>query len=182
MRHAQRARVDADSTPPAGQDSGLNIRPLFYRDLRAVVRIERETFGTPWSWREFAFELSRRSSICLAAVDSEGLAGYLVCSRQDHLRHVRNLAVHPARRRSGIGSALLHALLERAERPEDEYVLDVRASAHAPIALYERFGFRPAGRRPAFYGDNQEDAVIMWLSRPLTPGTRRDKARTVASR
>jgi ribosomal-protein-alanine N-acetyltransferase len=145
----------------------VRIRPLRYRDLPAVVRIERDVFATPWSWREFAFELSKPSSTCLAATDAAGLAGYLVCSPQDRLWHVKNVAVHPDRHRRGIGATLLRTLLDQAESPEDEYVLDVRKSATGPIALYERFGFQVAGRRPAFYRDNDEDAVIMWLSRLL---------------
>lgn len=147
--------------------AAVRIRSLRYRDLSTVVRIERDAFGTPWSWREFAFEVSRPSSTCLAAVDASGLAGYLVCSPQDHLRHVRNLAVHRARRGRGIGSTLLSALLEQAQSPEHEYVLEVRESAGGAIAMYQRFGFRPAGRRPAFYRDDREDALILWLSRPL---------------
>jgi ribosomal-protein-alanine N-acetyltransferase len=144
----------------------VQVRTLRYRDLRTVVEIERDAFGTPWPWWEFAFELSKPSSICLAAVDAEGLAGYLVCSRQDRLWHMRNVAVRPARRRRGIGSALVQALLERID-PECGLVLEVRESDGAALAMYERFGFRPAGRRPAFYGDNREDALIMWLSRSL---------------
>lgn len=143
------------------------IRPLRYRDLRAVVQIERDAFGTPWPWFEFAFELARSSSRCLAAVDAEGIAGYVVCSPQDHLLHVRNIAVHPARRRRGIGSALMGTLLNREETDRNQYILDVRESDEGAVVMYERFGFRPAGRRPAFYSDNDEDALIMWLSRPI---------------
>ena len=32
------------------------------------------------------------------------------------------------------------------------------------IAMYERFGFRSAGRRRRYYHDNGEDALIMWLA------------------
>ena len=30
--------------------------------------------------------------------------------------------------------------------------------------MYERFGFRGAGRRRGYYHDNREDALIMWRS------------------
>ena len=33
----------------------------------------------------------------------------------------------------------------------------------AAIAMYQGFGFRPAGTRPRYYHDNGEDALIMWL-------------------
>ena len=32
----------------------------------------------------------------------------------------------------------------------------------AAIALYDRFGFRPAGTRRRYYADTGEDALIMW--------------------
>ena len=43
----------------------------------------------------------------------------------------------------------------------------MRESNAGAIALYERFGFRAAGRRRRYYQDNGEDAVIMWR----TPST-----------
>jgi len=49
----------------------------------------------------------------------------------------------------------------------------VRASNRAAIDLYERFGFRAAGRRRGYYHDNREDATIMWrtASGPKVAGT-----------
>ena len=38
----------------------------------------------------------------------------------------------------------------------------MRPSNREAIALYERFGFKSAGRRRGYYHDNKEDAVIMW--------------------
>jgi ribosomal-protein-alanine N-acetyltransferase len=38
----------------------------------------------------------------------------------------------------------------------------VRTSNAPAIALYERLHFRSAGKRPRYYRDNGEDAVIMW--------------------
>ena len=40
--------------------------------------------------------------------------------------------------------------------------LEVRPSNAAAIALYTSFGFRDTGRRPGYYQDNGEDAIIMW--------------------
>ena len=40
-----------------------------------------------------------------------------------------------------------------------------QCSNTAAIAMYERLGFRRAGRRRGYYHDNGEDALIMWLGR-----------------
>jgi ribosomal-protein-alanine N-acetyltransferase len=143
-------------------EAPLEIRPLAYADLPQVIAIERRAFPTPWSLAMFVLELSKPSGICLAALDHGVIVGYLVCSRYDTVWHLMNVAVEPARQRQGIASTLLERLFEQADRPNEQYTLEVRTSNDGAIRLYERFGFRAAGRRRAYYHDNREDALIMW--------------------
>jgi ribosomal-protein-alanine N-acetyltransferase len=112
----------------------------------------------------FAGELAKPSSLSLAAVNEQGeVIGYLVLSRYVDAWHVMNLAVDPAWRARGVGSALLARLLEEtAGDTERGYTLEVRVSNHGAIRLYERFGFRAQGVRRGYYTDNREDALIMW--------------------
>jgi [ribosomal protein S18]-alanine N-acetyltransferase len=146
------------SAPPA---AAVEIRRLIYADLPQVVAIERRAFTTPWSLAMFVLELSKPSGICLAAEVENELVGYLVCSRYDTVWHVMNVAVDTDRRRRGIATALIAALLERVG-DDAQITLEVRKSNTGAIALYERFGFRSAGLRPRYYADNGEDAMIMW--------------------
>jgi ribosomal-protein-alanine N-acetyltransferase len=139
----------------------LTIRPLAYADLPQVIAIERRAFATPWSLAMFVLELSKPSSVCLAALSERRIAGYLVCARYADVWHLMNIAVDPASRRRGIAQALLEALLQRAGR-EEAYTLEVRPSNTPAITLYEQFGFRSAGVRPRYYQDTGEDALIMW--------------------
>ena len=143
-------------------EAPLQIRPVAYADLPQVIAIERRAFPTPWSLAMFVLELSKPSGICLAALEDGVMVGYLVCSRYDTVWHLMNVAVEPARQRQGIASALLVRLFEQADRPNEQYTLEVRTSNDAAIRLYERFGFRAAGRRRGYYHDNREDALIMW--------------------
>ena len=144
----------------------LQIRRLTYADLPQVIAIERRAFPTPWSLAMFVLELSKPSGICLAAMIDERIVGYLVCSRYDTVWHLMNVAVDPARRREGVASTLMTHLFDTADRPHEQYTLEVRESNDAAIALYERFGFRGAGHRRAYYHDNREDALIMWRTVP----------------
>ena len=143
-------------------EAPLEIRPLAYADLPQVIAIERRAFPTPWSLAMFVLELSKPSGICLAALEEGAIIGYLVCSRYDTVWHLMNVAIEPARQRQGIASMLLERLFEQADRPNEQYTLEVRTSNDGAIRLYERFGFRAAGRRRAYYHDNREDALIMW--------------------
>jgi ribosomal-protein-alanine N-acetyltransferase len=144
----------------------LEIRQLTYADLPQVIAIERRAFPTPWSLAMFVLELSKPSGICLAAVMEDRLVGYLVCSRYDTVWHLMNIAVDDRLRRQGIATALLEHLFELADKPSEQYTLEVRTSNDEAIRLYERFGFRTAGRRRAYYHDNREDALIMWRTVP----------------
>lgn len=143
-------------------DEPLRIRRLAYSDLPRVVAVERRTFPTPWSFAMFVLELSKPSGICLAAELGERLVGYVICSRYDRVWHVMNIAVEPRLRRRGIATALMRRLFDEADEDGARYTLEVRLSNGPAIAMYERFGFRSAGRRRAYYHDNREDALVMW--------------------
>ena len=142
--------------------STLLVRRLVYADLPQVIAIERRAFPTPWSLAMFVLELSKPSGICLAATVDDRLVGYLVCSRYDRVWHLMNIAVDGHWRRRGVATALMRRLFEKADAASAQYTLEVRMSNRSAIAMYERFGFRAAGRRRGYYHDNREDALIMW--------------------
>ena len=48
--------------------------------------------------------------------------------------------------------------------------LEVRSHNQAAIALYEKLGFRNAGRRKGYYDDPPDDALIMWWNLLETEG------------
>jgi len=146
---------------------GLDIRRLTYADLPQIIAIERRAFPTPWSLAMFVLELSKPAGVCLTALRGGEMLGYVICSRYDTVWHIMNVAVDPDHRREGIATALLTDLLRRIDGHNARFTLEVRESNAGAIDLYERFGFRAAGRRRRYYQDNGEDAVIMWR----TPGT-----------
>ena len=151
-------------TPSSENETqGLTLRPLAYGDLPSVIAIERRSFSTPWSLAMFVLELSKPDGICHAAEDENGLVGYLVCARYEEVWHLMNVAVSQEHRRRGIATKLVEHLFATAGRGA-RYTLEVRISNLAAIAMYERFGFRSAGRRRSYYHDNGEDALIMWLA------------------
>ncbi|HEY9851732.1 MAG TPA: ribosomal protein S18-alanine N-acetyltransferase, partial [Leptolyngbyaceae cyanobacterium] len=79
--------------------------------------------------------------------------------------HITIVAVHPNYRRQGLGQALLLYLLSSAkQRGLERATLEVKVSNQAALSMYEKYGFRVAGRRRGYYQDTGEDALILWLS------------------
>ena len=77
--------------------------------------------------------------------------------------HITILAVHPDYQRQGLGKFLLYALLRDAKRRQLEWAtLEVKPSNQAALSLYQKFGFKEVGRRPKYYKDTGEDALILW--------------------
>lgn len=155
----------AATESPAKPSGSITIRRLVYGDLAGVLSIERRSFPAPWSLAMFVLELSKPSGVCLAAETEDGIVGYLVCSRYADVFHLMNVAVDPDRRRLGIAERMVERMLLEAGR-EERFTLEVRVSNHGAIAMYEKLGFRRAGRRRRYYSDNGEDAMIMWLGEP----------------
>jgi ribosomal-protein-alanine N-acetyltransferase len=62
----------------------------------------------------------------------------------------------------GIGSGLLRELEKKALELKLSFLtLEVRSGNSAAIALYERLGFVPVGRRKNYYERPREDALLM---------------------
>jgi [ribosomal protein S18]-alanine N-acetyltransferase len=148
------------------------VRAAGEADLDAVMEIERLCFSTPWERQAFADELARpwASLWLLCEVPSGRAVGFcnhwLVAGEMQIL----NVAVHPDHRRRGHAARLLrHILAEAQEKHVTVVSLEVRASNHAAQALYRRFGFRDVGRRPRYYADNGEDALLMDFEVARTP-------------
>ncbi len=139
-------------------------------DLPAVLEIDRLSFALPWPERSFRFELTENDAAHMIVAETawEGRAraiGYLGYWLLVDEMHISTLAVHPDVRGQGIGERLLLAGLEHARRQGAEMsTLEVRPSNSAALALYRKHGYELAGRRRAYYRDNQEDALLMTLT------------------
>ncbi|BAU67411.1 ribosomal-protein-alanine acetyltransferase [Stanieria sp. NIES-3757] len=89
--------------------------------------------------------------------------------------HITLLGINPNYQRQGLGKLLLYALLQQAiERKLERATLEVRAGNQAAINLYEKFGFRLAGRRKKYYPRTGEDALILWRGGLAEPQFKKD--------
>ena len=136
------------------------IRPMTAADVPSVAALEKLCFSDPWSASSIASELDNPLSLWLVWEEDGAAAAYLGVQRVPPQADVMNVAVSPALRRRGIARALF-AELERRLPEIDELFLEVRASNSGAIALYRTLGFEKVGRRPNYYLDPREDALIL---------------------
>lgn len=91
------------------------------------------------------------------------VAGFIVArNTAPDEREILNIGVLPEYRRLGLGERLLRRLVHSG-KPGDVF-LEVRESNHEARRLYERIGFADVGRRPNYYEDPPETAVIMRIN------------------
>jgi ribosomal-protein-alanine N-acetyltransferase len=136
-------------------------------DVSQVQEIERLCFATPWPAYAFEQELrgNRLARYVVArtgGAEGERVIGFAGVWLMVDEAHITTFGVHPEWRRQGIGASLMVRLLELAEELHARRMtLEVRAGNLAAQALYRRFGFEVAGRRPRYYTDDGEDALVM---------------------
>jgi ribosomal-protein-alanine N-acetyltransferase len=134
-------------------------------DLDAILAVEEASFANPWTRDMYLAELQHPDVSFIYAARDKGrqIVGFCTFWRVLDELHINNLAVAPARRREGVGSALLDAVLrEGARLGAARATLEVRRSNAVAIDLYKRFGFTVAGVRPGYYTHPDEDALVLW--------------------
>ncbi len=148
------------------EGSTVRLREMNTVDMAAVVALEQELFPEDaWTPEMFAGEFAQPPSrrLYLVAEDGNALIGYAgMMFASGSQADVVTLAVNPARWGQGIGTALLTALVDEAEkRGYKEVLLEVREDNPRARQLYLRHGFAEIGIRRGYYQPSGVDAVVM---------------------
>ncbi len=156
--------------------STVTIRPMRDEDVPAVQTIDRLSFPVPWPPSAYPHELHHSPHSHLWVAEFEGqVVGFAVLWLIVDEAHIATIAVHPHFRRRGIARQLMETLLATARQHQARLVtLEVRASHTAAQALYQQYGFQVVGRRPKYYTDNHEDALIMTVILDQQKGANHD--------
>ncbi|MCD8294264.1 MAG: ribosomal protein S18-alanine N-acetyltransferase [Clostridia bacterium] len=141
----------------------MQIRAWRYRDILKISEMEKECFPQePWSFHTLVncFEQDSFSGIVSEEEDGE-ITGYAGISVAADEADVQNIAVTEAYRKSGVGTALLDALLKIAkEKGVKKAFLEVRVSNSPAMSLYLKAGFKGVYARTRYYTDG-EDCLVM---------------------
>lgn len=136
---------DSQRRPSSGVPSIYRIRPLRYLDLDGISRVHWRACRTAYRFMNWSYtedEVRR----WYAGKRKDWDWGQVVCAQDTIVAylaangaHIDQLFVDPDHQRTGLGSALLAAMLERRLRPA---TLHVFAENRPARAFYERFGLR----------------------------------------
>jgi ribosomal-protein-alanine N-acetyltransferase len=167
----------------------IELRPAVPTDFLGIVVLERATDHAPhWPPATYAAILNPHAGAPLrslfVALRNGLLAGFAAgLMHPPHSNAAKAGAVQFAElesvvvaanaRRAGIGRALCNAVLDWSRtQGATEVILEVRSASAGAIALYAGLGFTQTGRRPRYYLDPNDDALVMRLQlegRPTSP-------------
>jgi ribosomal protein S18 acetylase RimI-like enzyme len=93
------------------------------------------------------------------------VVGFIVARTIPPEIEVLNFAVAPSSRRHGVGADLFDAALDWARSSGlTRATLEVRAANAAALRLYHRRNFQIVGRRPRYYANPTDDALLLTAS------------------
>ena len=138
------------------------IREMKLEDVPHVCAIEVLCFSAPWNENMIISSWESRLSCWLIAEIDGCVAGYVGSEAVLDSADMMNIAVAPAYRKRGIAEALIKALVEHLQQRDILFLLlEVRVSNAPAIALYNKLCFEQVGRRPRYYTNPREDALIL---------------------
>lgn len=130
--------------------------------VEPICALEKLCFSDPWSVNSIASELTNPLSCWIVAMDEDTLVGYVGSQSVLGWADMMNLAVHPDYRRQHIAEKLVNTLIDQLKKNQVTCLtLEVRLSNMPAIGLYEKMGFLTVGRRPGYYHNPREDALIL---------------------
>lgn len=147
------------------------LRHLTPQDLAAVIALDRLALGGWWSAAQYQEELHKTNTLFVGleldlSLMAMGAAWFILDEA-----HIVLLAVHPQYRGQGWGRRTLTYLLAEIPPHIRHTTLEVRSQNQIALNLYQSLGFQILGRRPHYYQNPPDDALILWRrDREISPG------------
>ncbi len=132
-------------------------------DVTAIVRLEAVCQGDD-AWSEALVREGVSGGVPtvrhLVARD-DAVVGYVVASAAGDVVELQRIGVRPDRRRRGVATALLDAVVALArDGAAERVVLEVREDNPGALAFYRAAGFTELARRPGYYRDGTTALVL----------------------
>jgi len=110
--------------------AGYTIRQLLIKDINSALIIEKLSFDTPWTVKEFLKYLETYDNngnvnnyITLAVETDKKLVGYIICDVLSNKIRILNVAIHPDHRLKGILTSFIAKIIHLAQRKQKKQVI-----------------------------------------------------------
>jgi ribosomal-protein-alanine acetyltransferase len=135
---------------------------MLEEDIPAVEEIEFHNL-TPWSFSSLKQELDFHQGLCLVALTADQrVCGWCACRRVWPEAELLKIAVVEQMKKRGIGSSLLHYLIEDLQQRDFTFLfLEVRSQNLSALSFYYHHGLHQVGVRYGYYVDPKDDALIL---------------------
>jgi [ribosomal protein S18]-alanine N-acetyltransferase len=143
----------------------IEVKPDNFSDyIEGILTIEQVSFLSPWSLNAFKSETEKHISHLWVLVTETSVTGYICFWMLEDEIQLINIAVHREKQRNQLGQLLLTRMIEKGVSNGIKNVwLEVRPSNLGARHLYKKMGFIETGRRPGYYSETNEDAILMSL-------------------
>jgi ribosomal-protein-alanine N-acetyltransferase len=139
----------------------VSVVPLCEEAVTSAADLEKEALGhEAWSAEAIKETLKHNGRYFAAFFNGEylGHGGFTFAADEGY---ITNVVVSKMARRQGVAYKILEEMFKEAIRLQLRFLsLEVRESNGSAIALYEKTGFTERGRRPNFYSEPKETAII----------------------
>lgn len=144
----------------------MQIRKMVEKDIAQVMEIDQHTFSSPWTEDIFTYEIKENNYGHYFVVETnDSIIGYVGIWIVHEDAQITNIAILKKYRGYKIGEKLFGYAMQYAHKLGAERLsLEVRVSNSVAQNMYRKFGLVPGGIRKKYYTDDNEDALVMWVS------------------
>jgi ribosomal-protein-alanine N-acetyltransferase len=140
----------------------VHIRWMIRRDMPEVLQTEQDSFEYAWTEEDFLRCLRQRNCIGMVAEHGDKVVGFMIYELHKTKLHILNFAVHPTRRRRGIGTQMVLKLLSKlSSHRRTRITLAVRERNLCAQLFFRSQSFRAVRVLRSYYEDTGEDAFQM---------------------
>lgn len=139
----------------------LSVEKIPSHAFKSLHAIELAAHSHPMSEKLFSENIERYHALAIK-LDGEWI-GFSLISLVVGEAELLDYVVDPKLQGQGIGRAFLDWIVSELSKSAERFYLEVRASNHPAIALYDAVGFSEMGIRSNYYPakKGREDAVLM---------------------
>ncbi|MCX6645274.1 MAG: ribosomal protein S18-alanine N-acetyltransferase [bacterium] len=169
MKNIRDIWPDPSLKPPV---KGVKMIAMSMDHLDKIVRIENESFPTPWTRDAFEYDLtSNHFAYYWELVKADEILGYSGIWLMGTIAHLTTICIVKEYCGMGLGEWLLLKTMKFGEELGAlRFTLEVRETNDPAIFLYKKNGYRIVGRRENYYQEIGEDALVMWTGKPPYEG------------